>query len=226
MAHPLALLVEDTPEYLLVGRRLLEQAGFVVLSAGDGEEAVRLAQRRQPELILLDVVLPGLDGFEVCRLIRQFSDAYVVMVSAKSDEIDRITGLRVGADDYVVKPFSRQELAARIAAMRRRPRVTQEAHLLDFGELVVDTAAREATIGQQVLELTRVEFDVLVALAGAPRMALTRRQLIEAVWGPRQEGSDHTIDVHVANLRAKLGESGSEQRHIRTVRGVGFRFEP
>ena len=107
-----------------MGRRLLEQAGFDVVSAGDGEEAVRLAQRRKPELILLDVVLPGMDGFEVCRRIRQFSDAYVVMVSAKSDEIDRITGLRVGADDYVVKPFSRQELAARIAAMQRRPRVT------------------------------------------------------------------------------------------------------
>jgi DNA-binding response OmpR family regulator len=226
MARPTALVVEDTPEFALLSAKLLESEGFRVLSTPNGQLAVDLARREDPEIILLDVSLPGLDGIEVCRRIREFSDCYVVMVTGRHEEIDRVLGLSMGADDYVTKPFSSRELAARIKAMRRRPRVSPEPELRRFGDLVVDPVAREVSLAGEPVDLTKIEYDILDLLSGAPRRTFERAQLMSAVWGGDWHGDDHVIDVHLGNLRKKLGESASNQRHIRTVRGVGYRFEP
>ncbi len=221
-----ALLVEDTLEYVLLGRALLEGEGFTVEVAQDGEQGVALARSQRPELVLLDISLPGIDGFEVCRRIREFSDTYVVMVTARDEEVDKVVGLAVGADDYVTKPFSARELAARIGAMRRRPRSgTTATARREFGNLVVDPESREVWVEGAPVELTKVEFDLLELLSGSPRRTFERGQLLEVVWG-HSFGDDHVIDVHVGNLRRKIGESASHQRHVRTVRGVGYRFDP
>ena len=226
MPAPVALLIEDSKEYAVIGAKLLQREGFNVLVAHDGETGLSLARSRKPELVLLDIGLPGVDGFEVCRRLRDFSDAYVIMVTGRTDEVDRVVGLTVGADDYVTKPFSARELAARIGAMRRRPRVTADPEVWDFGPLRVDVAARETTLDGQLLDLTKVEFDLLAKLASEPRRAFTRAQLLDAVWGVEWFSDDHVVDVHVGNLRKKLGESGTKPRFVHTVRGVGFRFEP
>ena len=226
VAKPKALVVEDTPEFVLFARRLLENEGFDVLVAGEGERGVELARREAPELILLDVTLPGIDGFEVCRRIRDFSDAYIVMVTARAEEIDKVVGLTMGADDYVTKPFSMRELSARIGAMRRRPRAAGSSEQRVFGGLEIDPQAREASLDGVPLELTKIEFDLLDLLTGTPKRAFRRDQLLRQIWGGDWYGDDHVIDVHVGNLRRKLGESASQQRLIRTVRGVGYRFDP
>jgi DNA-binding response OmpR family regulator len=223
---PVALIIEDSREYATIGARLLEREGFDVVIAPDGETGIGLARSRRPEVILLDVNMPGIDGFEACRRIREFSDAYVIMVTGRTEEVDRVVGLTVGADDYVTKPFSARELTARVAAMRRRPRATPDPDIWTFGPLRVDAAAREAVLDDTVLDLTRLEFDLLAKLASEPRRAFTRAQLLSAVWGGDWYGDDHVVDVHVGNLRKKLGESGSAPRFVHTVRGVGFRFEP
>ncbi len=221
----MALLVEDNREYALIGTRLLENEGFEVVAAIDGETGLGLARRHRPEVILLDVSLPGIDGFEVCRRLREFSDAYVIMVTGRTDEVDRVVGLTVGADDYVTKPFSARELAARIGAMRRRPRSAPVGTRLEFDGLAIDAAAREVLLDGTRLDLTKIEFDLLSKLASEPRRVFARQQLLDAVWGGDWYGDDHVVDVHMGNLRKKLGESGSRPRFIHTVRGVGFRFD-
>ncbi len=230
MSRPRALLVEDSPEFVLLCKHLLEKEGFDVVVAGDGGSAVELARREVLELAVLDLGLPGLDGLEVCRRIRQFTDAYVIMVTGRTDEVDKIVGLSVGADDYVTKPFSPRELAARIQAMLRRPRAgtaaPQQQAVSEFGKLRIDPVVRELTVDGQPVELTKIEFDLLELLSSSPRRTFTRNQLLESVWGDNWFGDDHIIDVHMGNLRRKLGESASAPRHIRTVRGVGYRFEP
>ena len=226
MAKPKALLVEDTAEFVVLCGRMLENEGYEVSVAQDGERGVALAREERPELVLLDITLPGIDGFEVCRRIREFTDAYVIMVTARDDEVDKIVGLTVGADDYVTKPFSARELSARIAAMRRRPRAPRSPQLRDFGSLRVDPVAREATLDGVPVELTKIEFDILDLLSGSPRRTFTREQLLETVWGGTWFGDDHVIDVHLGNLRRKIGESAGAPRHVRTVRGVGYRFDP
>jgi DNA-binding response OmpR family regulator len=228
VSRPRALLVEDSPEFVLLFKHLLEKEGFDVVVAHDGERAVDLAQQSLPELAVLDLGLPDLDGIEVCRRIRQFTDAYIVMVTGRTDEVDKIIGLSVGADDYVTKPFSPRELAARIQAMRRRPRGPAEAESTarEHGALRIDPIVREVTVDGQPVELTKIEFGIIDLLSSSPRRTFTRNQLLEDVWGDNFYGDDHMIDVHVGNLRRKLGESASSPRHIRTVRGVGYRFEP
>lgn len=226
MDRPTALVIEDTPEFALLGQRLLESEGFRVITAATGERGLAQARKETPELVLLDISLPDLDGFEVCRRIREFSDCYVVMVTARHEEFDRVLGLSVGADDYVVKPFSNRELAARIKAMRRRPRAPAEPERRDFGDLVVDPVAREVTLHGRTLDLTKIEYGILDLLSASPRRTFERSQLMTHVWGADWHGDDHVIDVHLSNLRRKLGESASDQRYVRTVRGVGFRFEP
>lgn len=226
MEQPRALLVEDSKEFQLLGRRLLEREGFSVTLAEDGVKALTLARNLNPEIVLLDVALPGLDGVEVCRRLREFSTAYVIMVTGRTDEVDRVVGLTVGADDYVTKPFSSRELAARIAAMRRRPRPTQTYVPAAFGELRIDVEGRSATLAGEEVNLTRIEFDILAALSEAPRRVFSRAQLLDLVWGGEWFGDDHVIDVHVGNLRRKLGEAASKPRFIHTVRGVGFKFSP
>jgi DNA-binding response OmpR family regulator len=221
-----ALLVEDSPEFVTVVTRLLEQLGFAVVVARDGDRAVTLARSEHPDLIVLDVTLPDIDGFEVCRKVREFTDAYVLMVTARHEELDKVVGFSVGADDYVTKPFSARELTARIKAMGRRPRQPADPELRDFGRLRVDPRAREVSLGGDAVDLTKIEFDILDLLSGSPRQTFTRRQLLEQVWGGSWFGDDHVIDVHVGNLRRKLGESATTPLHIRTVRGVGYRFDP
>jgi DNA-binding response OmpR family regulator len=220
-----ALVVDDEEPLVRIVASYLEREGFEVLTAGDGERAVELAERERPDVIVLDLMLPGLDGIEACRRIRAFSDAYIVMLTAKAEEADKITGLATGADDYLTKPFSPGELVARVRAMLRRPRGdTATSAARRFGALEVDPRAREARVGGRPVELTRIEFDLLDTLSSEPRVAFSRGQLLERVWGPGWFGDDHVVDVHVANLRRKLGDDPAAPRYLRTVRGVGYRM--
>jgi DNA-binding response OmpR family regulator len=180
------------------------------------------------DIVVLDIGLPGMSGVEVCRQIRTFSDAYIVMLTAHTDETDKIVGLSVGADDYMTKPFSPRELSARLNAMLRRPRVAQEAAAApteSVGDLVVDEDAREVIVRGTTVDLTRIEFDLLATLARRPRKVLSRRRLVDEVWGAEWFGEDHVVEVHVSNLRRKL-DALTTHRYIATVRGVGYRFEP
>jgi DNA-binding response OmpR family regulator len=223
-----ALVVDDEPPLVGLVTRYLEREGFQVRAAGDGLQAVELAKTFQPEVIVLDLMLPRMDGIEACRQIRTFSDAYVVMLTARTEEVDKLVGLGVGADDYLTKPFSPRELVARIRAMLRRPRaaapVVAAGPVRRIGELVIDPAAREVQLAGKPVELTRLEFDLLEALSERPRVVLSRRQLLERVWGADWYGDDHLVDVHIANLRHKLGDDPRQPRHILTVRGVGYRM--
>lgn len=226
MTNARALVIEDTPEFVVFAHTLLEREGFTVFVAEEGERGVALAQTHNPELVILDITLPGIDGFEVCRQIRAFSDAYIIMVSARVEEIDKVLGLTMGADDYVTKPFSSRELSARIAAMRRRPRGNSVSNGRTFGALTIDPSAREVRVAGEVTELTRIEFELLDQLTREPRRAFSRADLLRHVWGGEWLEQSHLVDVHMANLRRKLGESAAEQRLIKTVRGVGYRFDP
>jgi DNA-binding response OmpR family regulator len=218
-----ALVVDDEPGLVEIVSAYLEREGFEVAVAQDGERAVELARSLNPDVIVLDLMLPGIDGIEACRQIREFSDAYVVMLTAKSEEHEKIVGLTSGADDYLTKPFSPGELVARIRAMLRRPRAAAP-ELRRFGRLEIDAAARELKLDGLLVELTKLEFDLIDALSENPRLVLSRAQLLERVWGPRWFGDDHVVDVHVANLRQKLGDDPRAPRFVRTVRGVGYRM--
>ena len=220
-----ALVVDDEAPLVALVRSYLEREGFDVETAGDGERAVELVRDTSPDVVVLDVMLPGIDGIEACRRIRSFSNAYILMLTARAEEIDAIVGLSTGADDYVTKPFSPGELVARIRALLRRPRAAAASSPpRRFGDLVVDPLARDVRRGGELVELTRLEFDLLDALSGSPRIAFTRQQLLERVWGPAWFGDEHVVDVHIANLRRKLGDDGAAQRYVRTVRGVGYRM--
>jgi DNA-binding response OmpR family regulator len=226
-AHLRALVVDDEEPLVRLVASYLEREGFDVVSAGDGERAVELARELAPDVIVLDLMLPGIDGIEACRRIRGFSNAYIVMLTARAEETDRIVGLSIGADDYLTKPFSPRELVARIKAMLRRPRagLVTDPDARRFGQLSVELASREVRVGGQLVELTKLEFDLLDALSASPRIVLSRRQLLERVWGPAWFGDEHLVDVHIANLRRKLGDDPRRPRYIRTIRGVGFRME-
>ena len=221
----LALVVDDEAPLAALVRSYLEREGFQVETAADGETAVQVARDRRPDVIVLDLMLPGMDGVEACRQIRTFSDAYILMLTAKAEERDKIIGLATGADDYVTKPFSPGELVARVRALMRRPRegAAPDGSARRFGDLEVDPLAREVRKGGQPVELTRLEFALLDVLSEQPRVAFTREQLIEHVWGS-WFGDEHVVDVHVANLRRKLGDDARAGRYIRTVRGVGYRM--
>ncbi|MBI1379282.1 MAG: response regulator [Frankiales bacterium] len=225
MADPLLVLVVDdeVPLAAIVASYLVRE-GFTVVQAHDGPTAVDMAQLHRPDLIVLDVMLPGFDGVEVCRRVRAFTDAYIIMLTARDEELDKIVGLSVGADDYLVKPFSPRELIARVRAMLRRPRAastTPDVQLV-IGDLVIDEEARTVTASGEPVDLTRTEFDLLAALAARPRAAFTRRQLIDEVWGSDWYGDEHLVDVHIGHLRHKLGDNATEPRYVRTVRGVGY----
>jgi DNA-binding response OmpR family regulator len=226
-----ALVVDDEQPLVRLVTSYLERDGFQVQSAGDGQQAVELAKTWEPEVIVLDLMLPGTDGIEACRQIRTFSDAYIVMLTARAEEVDKLVGLGVGADDYLTKPFSPRELVARIRAMLRRPRAaapsdTPPAPVRQLGELTVDPAAREVHLRGRPVELTRLEFDLLDALSERPRVVLSRRQLLEHVWAQHWYGDEHLVDVHIANLRRKLGDNPRAPRWILTIRGVGYRMGP
>ena len=224
------LVVEDEQRLRDLVRSYLENEGFAVLSAADGSTALDLARQHAPDLVMLDLMLPGLDGLEVCRRLRTFSDAYVIMLTAKAEEIDRIVGLEVGADDYLTKPFSPRELIARVRAMLRRPRRARAAAVPDipppqrFGALLIDHERREVTLSGTSVPLTTLEFALLTTLAAHPGRVFTREQLLERVWGEDYFGDDHVVDVHIANLRKKLDDDPATPRYIETVRGAGYRF--
>ena len=225
-AHLRALVVDDERPLVEIVSNYLKREGFEVVSAFDGERAVELARETRPDVIVLDLMLPGLDGIEACRRIRGFSDAYIVMLTAKAEESDKIVGLSTGADDYLTKPFSPGELVARVRAMLRRPRAgaaEAESSVRRLGLLEIHPGAREARVDGASVELTRIEFDLLDTLSAEPRIAFSRSQLLERVWGPGWFGDDHVVDVHVAKLRRKLGDDPANPRYVRTIRGVGYR---
>lgn len=222
------LIVEDSREVVDTLVPVLTADGHEVRSAGDGEEGLGLVESFGPDVVLLDVGLPTIDGLEVCRRLRQHSDAYVMMLTSRDDEVDRVVGLSVGADDYVTKPFFPREVAARVSAMSRRPRsatsgAEPDVEALESGDVRVEPDARRATVDGDELTLTKKEFDLLEVLVGRPRVVHTRQMLREAVWGPDWFGDDHVVDVHMGNLRKKL-DRGEKPSRIETVRGVGFRM--
>lgn len=222
------LVVDDEKSLVNLLRGYLEREGFEVHEAFDGEAALEVAREVKPEVVILDWMLPGLDGMEVLRRLRQFSEAYVIMLTARTEETDRIVGLSSGADDYLSKPFSPGELVARVRAMLRRPRggglAEEPDEPLRFGALVVDPGPRQVRVGDKEVHLTALEFDLLNVLASRPGMVFSRSQLLELLWDENYFGDDHVVDVHVANLRKKLGEDPANPRYIETVRGVGYRF--
>jgi two-component system, OmpR family, alkaline phosphatase synthesis response regulator PhoP len=224
------LIVDDEQRLRDLVRGYLEREGFTVLTAADGHTALDLARQDAPNVVVLDLMLPGIDGLEVCRRLRTFSDAYVIMLTAKAEEIDRIVGLEVGADDYLTKPFSPRELIAGVRAMLRRPRQVNPAAMPDipppqrFGDLVIDHARHEVTLDTAVVPLTILEYALLTTLAAHPGRVFTRNQLLERVWGEDYFGDDHVVDVHIANLRKKLGDDSAAPHYIETVRGAGYRF--
>jgi DNA-binding response OmpR family regulator len=235
-----AVVVEDDADMRSLLARTLQRHGFDVALAGTGAEGLRMVGEHRPDLVTLDLNLPDLDGTEVCRRIRAVSDAYVMMITGRADEIDELMGLQIGADDYISKPFSPRTVQARVEAMFRRPRTAVPSSgvpspgatvavapapggsRLAHGALEVDVDARLALLDGEELALTRTEFDLLVLLAGAPRRVWTREMLLRSVWGDEWASDEHLVEVHVGNLRRKLGDSGRAPRFIRTVRGVGY----
>jgi DNA-binding response OmpR family regulator len=220
-----ALVVDDEGPIRRVVVAYLEQEGFEVAEAADGLAAVAATERGRPDVIVLDLMLPGIDGIEVCRRIRTFTDAYVIMLTARTEEVDKLIGLSVGADDYLTKPFSPRELVARIRTMLRRPRAESETiGIRHFGALAIDPDSREVSFEGTVVNLTRTEFDILDVLSARPRHVHPRRQLIDDVWGQGWVGDERLADVHVSHLRAKLGDDPGSPKYVLTVRGVGFRM--
>jgi DNA-binding response OmpR family regulator len=221
------LIVDDEAPILELVRGYLEREGMDVIEAADGWVGLELIRERTPDVIVLDVMLPGIDGFEVLRRAREFSDAYVIMLSARAEEIDRIVGLSVGADDYLVKPFSPRELVARVKALLRRPRPARqkvESGVLDRGDLVIDPGRRRVMVDDTSIVLTTIEFELLLALAEEPGIVLGRQRLLDRVWGMDYVGDEHIVDVHLGNLRRKLGDDAVAPRFIETVRGIGYRL--
>jgi DNA-binding response OmpR family regulator len=263
------VVVDDEPALASLVASYLAKEGFAVRQAGSGGEGLAAVREHRPHIVVLDLNLPGLDGVEVARRLRVFSDAYLIMLTARAEEVDKLTGLAVGADDYMTKPFSPRELVARVRALMRRPRsegapepaaapggagpgaasgaggagaasgASGAASLagggaagaippgpprLAVGDLAIDPAAREVFLAGAEVPLTRTEFDLLAALAARPGRVLTRQELLRAVWGPNWVGDPHAADVHLANVRRKLGDSAAAGRFIRTVRGIGYRL--
>jgi len=223
------LVVEDEPALADVVRRYLDRAGHLARTVRTGPEALEAAASLEPDVVVLDLGLPGLDGLEVLRRLREVSDCYVLITTARAEEADRLRGLSAGADDYLSKPFSVRELVARVETMLRRPRrgpsvVPAPAPVRRIGRLEIDVAAQEVRLGGEVIPLTPTERELLSVLADHSGQALSRTQLLRAVGRGESEGDDHLVDVHIANLRRKLGETAGEQRYVLTVRGIGYRL--
>ena len=227
---PTILVVEDERDLARMVQAYLERAGFRVVLAHTGPSALEKARSDSPEVVVLDLGLPELDGVEVCRQIRTFSDCYILMLTARDDEVDKIIGLSVGADDYITKPFSPRELVARVQAVLRRPRLAAGRTVVGaqpprvFGDLSLDIDGRRVEVAGRPVELTRTEFDVLAVLSSRPGTAFSRRLLIDEVWDTAWVGDEHVVDVHVGHLRRKLGDDPADPRYVETVRGVGYRM--
>ena len=221
------LVVDDEPIVRDVVVRYLRRDGFTTLEAGDGDSARRLIETGEPELVVLDVMLPGTDGLELCRWIRSRSELPVIMLTARGEEADRIVGLELGADDYVTKPFSPRELATRVKTVLRRSKgVTAQTEQLVFDDVVLDGASREVTKAGAPVTLTAREFDLLWFLASHPRHVFSRDQLMDRVWGHAVALDTGTVTVHIRRLREKIETDPARPGHLLTVWGVGYRFDP
>lgn len=219
------LVVDDEPKIVQVVQQYLEQEGFGVLTAADGPSAITTVLRERPDLVVLDLMLPGVDGLQVCREIQRLQPTPIIMLTAKAEESDKLLGLELGADDYVTKPFSVRELTARIRVVLRRTKPDDEpATLLRFGDLVIDTEGHEVRRGHEVVLLTATEYKILLALAEKPGRVLTRLQLLTASLGEAYAGYERSIDTHVSNLRRKLEPDPANPRYVVTVFGLGYKF--
>lgn len=233
--NPRVLVVEDEPTLIETLAYNLNRQGYEVYTAQDGLKALELARAKRPDLILLDLMLPGLDGFEVCRILRQEMSAPILMLTARVDEVDKIVGLEVGADDYLTKPFSMRELMARVKALLRRERMIREElaaqetigsdQPMRFGNLVIDNARREVRRNGQPLPMKPKEYELLLFLARQRGIAVSRDLLLERVWGWDFDGGSRTVDVHVRWLREKIEDDPGNPQRIVTIRGIGYRFE-
>jgi two-component system alkaline phosphatase synthesis response regulator PhoP len=221
---PTVLVVDDAPEIVRLARDYLEHAGFVVLSAADGRSAIELARTRQPDAIVLDLGLPGLDGLDVTRDLRRDSSVPIIMLTARSDESDKIVGLEIGADDYLTKPFSPKELVARVrAVLRRAQQGAAPADRVVVGALQLDRLRREVQVGDRRADLTATEFDLLATMAAQPGRVFTRAQLLDAIHGEAFEAYERAIDAHIKNIRRKIEPDPARPRYIETVFGVGYK---
>jgi DNA-binding response OmpR family regulator len=223
------LVVDDEPMVREVVQRYLAREGYLVLTAADGAAALRLADEAAPDLIVLDVMLPAIDGLEVCRRLREQSQAPIVLLTARGDEADKVLGFGFGADDYLVKPFSPRELVARVQAVLRRTWAQPAAAappVLAFADLTIDPARRRVELGRRPVALTPTEFDLLACLARRPGQVFTREQLLDQVWEHGFAGDASTFTVHMRRLRAKVEPDPVAPRHLKTVWGVGYAFEP
>jgi DNA-binding response OmpR family regulator len=235
------LVVEDEPALLETLIYNLTRQGYETSQATDGNQALEVARGEQPDLVVLDIMLPGIDGFEVCRILRQETSVPILMLTARDDVVDKVVGLEVGADDYMTKPFSMREFLARVKAMMRRERLIREEveaetdngavphdkqrKQLAFDDLVIDLARREVRLDGEPIRLKPKEYDLLLFLARNRGIALSRDLILERVWGWEHHGGSRTVDVHVRWLRAKIEPDPAEARRIVTVRGIGYRFE-
>jgi DNA-binding response OmpR family regulator len=219
------LVVDDEAKIVKLVRSYLEQAGYAVVEAGDGQTALIQARRERPDLVVLDLGLPGIDGLEVARILRREGNTPIIMLTARIEDTDKIVGLELGADDYVTKPFNPRELVARVrAVLRRNSGAPATVEVLRFGPLVLDPGAHEATLDGRVLVLTPTEFDLLAVLLRNPHRVFTRLELLERVQGDAYEGYERTVDAHIKNLRAKLGDDPRQPRFIQTVFGIGYKL--
>jgi DNA-binding response OmpR family regulator len=228
MDKPAVLVVDDEPKIRAIVRHNLQADGFTVTERADGPGALRAARDERPDLIVLDVMLPGLDGIEVLRRLRETSQVPVILLTARDEEIDKLIGLAVGADDYLTKPFSGRELAARARVILRRVNRARDGspgtEPIRHGQLVIDPARREVTTAAGPASLTALDFDLLLTLARHPGQVLTRSQLLQSVWGHDYYGDDRVVDVHIRTLRRALGDDAANPAHIATVRSIGYRL--
>jgi two-component system alkaline phosphatase synthesis response regulator PhoP len=223
--NELILVVDDEPKIVKLAQDYLEKSGYRVLKANDGELALTIARHEKPDLVVLDLMLPKMDGLDVCRILRRESDVPVIMLTARGEETDRLIGLELGADDYITKPFSPRELVARVrAVLRRASGEVRNQGVLRVGELEIDLEGHKATLKGESLQLTRYEFNILAALARHPGQTFTRAQLLDKLHGYAYEGFDRSIDAHIRNLRRKLEADSADPHYILTVYGVGYKF--
>ena len=219
------LVVDDEPKIVKQARDYLEQSGYRVLEAGDGKTAMAQARHERPDLVVLDLNLPGMDGLDVCRALRRESDVPIIMLTARVDETDRLIGLELGADDYITKPFSPRELVARVRAVLRRVQGgVRQPGLIRAGDLEIDLHGYRVSRGGEPIHLTRSEFNLLAVLAQHPGQTFSRAQLLDRVHGVAYEGFDRSIDAHIKNLRRKLEPDPAEPQYVLTVYGIGYRF--
>lgn len=220
------LVIDDEPQIADICRDYLTAAGFAVTTAHDGPKGLALARKDHPDLIVLDLMLPGMDGLDVCRELRRESNTPIIMLTARVEESDKLVGLELGADDYMVKPFSPKELVARVRAVLRRAENINapQPEVLRVGDVTLDTARMRVMVGERNIELTATEFQLLVALAAQPGRIFTRAQLLDVVHGVAFESYERAIDAHIKNLRRKLEPNPREPRYILTVYGVGYKF--